>query len=134
MSAHFLGLRTVKYRAPDIQRARDWYTEVLGFGPYFDQPFYVGFSVGGFELGLDPDLTEPGVGEGSVTVYWGVAHAGASLARLLGLGAVARSPVQDVGGEIKVATVFDPFGNVLGIIENPHFQYQPPPQVRAASS
>jgi catechol 2,3-dioxygenase-like lactoylglutathione lyase family enzyme len=139
MSAHFLGLRTVKYRAPDIKRARDWYTEVLGFGPYFDEPFYVGFSVGGFELGLDPDLSEYGGGEanpdqGGVTVYWGVAHAGASLARLLGLGAVARSPVQDVGGGIKVATVFDPFGNVLGIIENPHFQYQPPPQVHAASS
>lgn len=134
MSAHFLGLRTVKYRAPDIKRARDWYTGVLGFGPYFDEPFYVGFSVGGFELGLDPDLNEPGVGEGSVTVYWGVANAEASLARLLGLGAVARSPVQDVGGGIKVATVFDPFGNVLGIIENPHFQYQPPPQVPAASS
>ena len=139
MSTHFLGLRTVKYRAPDIKRARDWYTGVLGFGPYFDEPFYVGFSVGGFELGLDPDLTEPGAGEatpdqGGVTVYWGVANAGASLARLLGLGAVARSPVQDVGGEIKVATVFDPFGNVLGIIENPHFQYQPPPQVPAASS
>ncbi len=134
MSAHFLGLRTVKYRAPDIKRARDWYTEVLGFGPYFDEPFYVGFSVGGFELGLDPDLSEPGVGEGGVTAYWGVANAAASLARLLGLGAVARSPVQDVGGGIKVATVFDPFGNVLGIIENPHFQYQPPPQVPAASS
>jgi catechol 2,3-dioxygenase-like lactoylglutathione lyase family enzyme len=134
MSAHFLGLRTVKYRAPDIKRARDWYTEVLGFGPYFDEPFYVGFSVCGFELGLDPDLSEPGVGEGSVTAYWGVANAPASLARLLGLGAVARSPVQDVGGGIKVATVFDPFGNVLGIIENPHFQYQPPPQVHAASS
>jgi predicted enzyme related to lactoylglutathione lyase len=94
----------------------------------------LGFPSAGFELGLDPDLTEPGVGEGSVTVYWGVANAEASLARLLGLGAVARSPVQDVGGGIKVATVFDPFGNVLGIIENPHFQYQPPPQVHAASS
>ncbi len=126
MSAHFLGLRTVKYRAPDIKRARDWYTEVLGFGPYFDEPFYVGFAVGGFELGLDPDLSEPGAGEGSVTVYWGVANAEASRARLLGLGAVARSPVQDVGEGIKVATVFDPFGNVLGVIENPHFQYQPP--------
>ena len=134
MPDHFLGLRTAKYRAPDIQRARDWYTEVLGFGPYFDEPFYVGFAVGGFELGLDPDLTEPGVGEGSVTVYWGVANVETSLSRLLGLGAVARSPVQDVGDGIRVATVFDPFGNVLGIIENPHFQYQPPPQVHAASS
>ena len=134
MPEHFLGLRTAKYRAPDIQRARDWYTEVLGFGPYFDEPFYVGFAVGGFELGLDPDLTEPGVGEGSVTVYWGVANVETSLSRLLGLGAVARSPVQDVGDGIRVATVFDPFGNVLGVIENPHFQYQPPSQVHAASS
>jgi catechol 2,3-dioxygenase-like lactoylglutathione lyase family enzyme len=129
MSAHFLGLRTAIYRAPDLAKARDWYTEVLGFGPYFDQPFYVGFSVGGFELGLNPDMSEPGVGEGSVTVYWGVANAEASLARLLGLGAVARGPVQDVGEGIRMATVFDPFGNVLGLIDNPHFQYQPPPPI-----
>jgi predicted enzyme related to lactoylglutathione lyase len=126
MTAHFLGLRTAKYRAPDIVKARDWYSEVLGIKPYFDEPFYVGFNVGGFELGLDPDLSEPGVGEGSVTVYWGVANADAALGRLLGHGAVARSPVQDVGGGIRTATVFDPFGNVFGVIENPHFQYQPP--------
>jgi predicted enzyme related to lactoylglutathione lyase len=133
MSAAFLGLRTAKYRAPDIARAREWYATVLGIRPYFDEPFYVGFNVGGFELGLDPDLTEPGVGEGSVTVYWGVESAAAALARLLGLGAVARSPVQDVGGGIRHATVFDPFGNVLGIIENPHFQYTGPPPAAAGS-
>ena len=50
-----LGLRTVGYAAPDLVSAKEWYTQVLGFGPYFDQPFYVGFEVGGFELGLIPD-------------------------------------------------------------------------------
>jgi predicted enzyme related to lactoylglutathione lyase len=125
-SAQFLGLRTAKYRAPDIARAKAWYSQVLGLAPYFDEPFYVGFNVGGFELGLDPDLTDSPEGEGSVTAYWGVADAAASLARLLSLGARARTPVQDVGGGIKHATVFDPFGNVLGIIENPGFKYESP--------
>lgn len=49
------GLRTVIYPAPNLAEAKDWYSKVLGQRPYFDQPFYVGFSVGGFELGLVPD-------------------------------------------------------------------------------
>jgi catechol 2,3-dioxygenase-like lactoylglutathione lyase family enzyme len=55
--SHFLGLRTVIYRAPDLEKAREWYSSVLGFGPYFDQPFYVRFKVGGYEPGLDPDAS-----------------------------------------------------------------------------
>jgi catechol 2,3-dioxygenase-like lactoylglutathione lyase family enzyme len=50
-----LGLRTAIYPAPDFPAAKRWYTEMLGVAPYFDEPFYVGFSVGGFELGLLPD-------------------------------------------------------------------------------
>ena len=50
-----LGLRTAIYRTPDIAAGKLWYTKVLGFPPYFDQPFYVGFNVGGYELGLLPD-------------------------------------------------------------------------------
>jgi hypothetical protein len=42
--------------------------------------------------------------------------------RLISLGAVERSGVQEVGEGIKVATVFDPFGNIFGIIQNPHFK------------
>ena len=52
-----LGLRTAIYPVSDITRARDWYAQVVGCQPYFDQPFYVGFAVGGFELGLLPDGT-----------------------------------------------------------------------------
>jgi len=118
---HFQGLRTVLYHAPDLDQAKSWYSRVLGFAPYFDQPFYVGFSVGGYELGLDPDASStPGGARGAV-VYWGVADAAASLERLHSLGATPRSGVQDVGEGIRVATVLDPFGNIFGIIQNPHF-------------
>ena len=51
----FLGLRTAIYHAPELEKAKAWYAEVLGSAPYFDQPFYVGFNVGGYELGLQPD-------------------------------------------------------------------------------
>ena len=117
----FQGLRTVIYRVGDLARAKEWYATLLGFGPYFDEPFYVGFNVGGYELGLDPDAEGATRGDAVVT-YWGVADARAALARLVELGAKERAAVQDVGGGILVATVEDPFGNVVGIIENPHFK------------
>ena len=56
----FLGLRTAIYHVDDIAKGKAWYAQVLGFSPYFDQPFYVGFNVGGYELGLQPaDATAP---------------------------------------------------------------------------
>lgn len=113
----FLGLRTVIYPAPDLRASRDWYAELLGVQPYFDEPFYVGFSVGGYELALDPH-GDPSAGP---TTLWGVADADTALATLLAAGAQPRTEVQEVGGGIRVATVLDPGGAVLGIIENPSF-------------
>jgi predicted enzyme related to lactoylglutathione lyase len=113
-----LGLRTAIYPAPDLQRAKQWYAEVLGQPPYFDEPFYVGFLVGGFELGLLPDAA-PGLD--GVRALWGVRDIDSAHARLLALGATALEAVTDVGGGIRVAAVRDPFGNRLGLIENPHF-------------
>ena len=113
-----LGLRTVIYAAPDLSAAKAWYTQVLGFGPYFDQPFYVGFAVGGFELGLIPDGTP---GAGGTVAYWGVADIDAVSARLAELGARPRGPIQDVGEGIRTAEFDDPFGNVFAVIQNPHF-------------
>jgi predicted enzyme related to lactoylglutathione lyase len=105
----------------NIDRAKKWYAEALGIQPYFDQPFYVGFSVGGFELGLDPDSS--GVSKGNnLVAYWGVEKIEKTFARLLELGAKRNSDIQDVGGNIRLATVIDPFGNVFGIIENPQFK------------
>lgn len=112
------GLRTVIYPTPALAEAKAWYSRVLGTEPYFDQPFYVGFAVGGFELGLIPD-GEPGTA--GALAYWGTADAKAELARLVELGAAVESGVQDVGDGILVATVRDPYGNLFGIIQNPHF-------------
>ena len=114
------GLRTVIYKVADIHDAEEWYSRILGFAPYFSEHYYVGFQVGGFELGLDPDLTR-GESPGGVVAYWGVPDAAAEYARLLELGATAHEEVRDVGGGIRVGTVRDPFGNVFGIIENPQF-------------
>lgn len=113
-----LGLRTAIYPAPDLDAAKHWYTELLGQKPYFDEPFYVGFSVGGFELGLLPNAQPGTIGPQPL---WGVENIESAHARLLELGASALEPVAEVGGGIKVAAVQDPFGNRFGIIENPNF-------------
>ncbi len=121
----FLGLRTVIYHAPDLDAAKSWYSTLPGIQPYFDQPFYVGFNVRGYELGLDPDpSTTPGGASGSIA-YWGVSDTQASLQRGLSLGATERTAVQEVDEGIKMATMSDPFGNIIGVIENPHFSLSP---------
>ena len=116
-----LGLRTAIYAAPNLNAAKAFYSQLLGRDPYFDQPFYVGFNVGGYELGLDPNAAPMDGQNPGAVVYWGVENCEKSLEKLIALGAKTRENVRDVGESIKVATVFDPFGNVFGIIENPHF-------------
>ena len=115
-----LGLRTALYAAPDLEAGKAWYAKVLAHAPYFDEPFYVGFEVAGFELGLVPDAKPSADG---TAVYWGVADIDAELARLTALGAPSHETPRDVGGGIRVASVRDPFGNVFGLIENPHFDF-----------
>jgi predicted enzyme related to lactoylglutathione lyase len=119
----FLGLRTAIYHVDDIDKSKHWYSEVLGVQPYFDQPFYVGFNVGGYELGLQPGGGAGDKAEGAVA-YWGVDDAAIACQRILDLGATIHEALQDVGKGIKVATVKDPFGNIFGIIENPNFKVQ----------
>ena len=118
----FLGLRTAIYHVADIGTAKSWYSSILGFGPYFDEPFYVGFNVSGYELGLQPSDKETMEKADGVVAYWGVTDADLALEHLLSHGALPNENVQDVGGGIKVATVKDPFGNVFGVIENPNFK------------
>jgi predicted enzyme related to lactoylglutathione lyase len=116
-----LGLRSGIYHVADLAAARAWYIDVTGTEPYFDESYYVGFDVGGFELGLDPDTSIVRPGGGGGLAYWGVADTDATLARLVELGAVVVEPVADVGGGVRHAVVQDPFGNYFGIIENPRF-------------
>lgn len=117
-----LGLRTVIYHVSDLDKAKRWYAQAFGVEPYFDEPFYVGFQVGGFELGLDPDTKGVRPGPGGCVAYWGVADLDAALEHFAQSGAALKSPARDVGEDIRVATVADPFGNLLGLIQNPHFK------------
>jgi len=120
-SSMVLGLRTVIYQVPDLAAAKTWYTSAFGITPYFDEPFYVGFDIGGFELGLHPAGSGVTTGNNAVA-YWGVPDIDAAHTHLLKEGAEPREAIQDVGGDIKVASVADPFGNVIGLIQNPHFK------------
>ncbi len=116
-----VGLRTVIYKVADLAKAKQWYSEVLGIAPYFDERFYVGFNVGGFELGLDPDMADVTSGT-NVVAYWGVANCRQAYSELIEKGAKQHAEPHEVGGGIVVATVYDPCGNVFGVIENPHFK------------
>jgi lactoylglutathione lyase len=114
------GLRTTIYKVPDLAAAKVWYAKAFDLTPYFDEPFYVGFNVGGFELGLDPDASAIDA-PGGVLSYWAVDDVDLAYHRLLSLGAKKHELPKEVGGNIKVATVLDPFGNIIGLIFNPHF-------------
>jgi len=109
------GLRTVIYGVSDIEKGKKWYTEALGFEPYFDEPFYVGFNVEGYELGLDPNAKPVTKASAGVVAYWGVDDITSEVKRLLSIGAKANTDIQEVGGVIYVATVLD-------LIHNPHFK------------
>jgi predicted enzyme related to lactoylglutathione lyase len=144
------GLTTVAYQAADLNAAREWYTEVLGIEPYFNRTEYVEFRVGDYQhefgildskylpdLSADSDSAEssgadsggadPSGGDqasgapGGAIVYWHVDDARAAYDRLIELGATPHQPPRDFGENFVGAAVIDPFGNVLGIMRNPHY-------------
>jgi len=120
------GLTTVSFWAADLAAAKQWYAELLGIVPYFERPGYAEFRLGDYqhELGLidrryapDPAATGP---SGAI-VYWHVDDVIATFERLLSIGAQAYEAPTDRGAGFVTASVVDPFGNILGIMENPHY-------------
>lgn len=122
MESKFLGLRTASYLVDDINKAKEWYSQILDIQPYFDEPYYVGFNIGGYELGLLPNENIPKVKAESVVVYWGVEDIESSYQELIDAGATEYEKPMNVGGELMVAKVKDPWGNIFGIIYNPYFE------------
>jgi predicted enzyme related to lactoylglutathione lyase len=118
MALEFLGLRTVIHPVTDLAAATQWWTSLLGFGPYFDEPFYVGFEVAGYELGLLPGGNPA---DGALT-YWGVADCLAAMDAAIALGATVHTPASEVGEGIVTGTVTTPDSAIVGFIVNPHFQ------------
>jgi lactoylglutathione lyase len=123
MIPKYLGLRTVVYKVADLAAAKDWYTRAFGQAPYFDEAFYVGFNVAGYELGLLPveDEHEAEKQDSSYT-YWGVENIELAYEHLLNMGAKTHEAPNNVGGELMVASVYDPWDNIVGIIYNPYFK------------
>lgn len=116
-----LGLRTTIYKVGDLIKAKEWYSGAFNTKPYFDEPFYVGFNIGGYELGLLPEENPTTDKQDSVLSYWGVEDIQKVYNHLLEVGATEHEKPTNVGGELMVASVKDPWGNVVGIIYNPAF-------------
>lgn len=130
------GPSTISFHAADLSAARDWYAQLLGVPPYFEVPGYVEFRIGDeqTELGIidsayaGSELSrtaapQPELPSGTV-VFWHVDDLPACLTRLQTLGATELDAPRDRGEGFVTATVLDPFGNVLGIMHNPHYLEQ----------
>ena len=122
------GLATVSFWAADLEAAKEWYSEMLGIEPYYERPGYAEFRIGDYqhELGLiDARYAPDGSASGpaGAIVYWHVDDVSATLERLLSIGAEENEALTERGEGLGfvTASVVDPFGNILGIMHNPHY-------------
>lgn len=119
------GFATVSYFAADLEAARQWYGELLGIDAYFQKPGYIEFRVGDYqhELGIidakyAPPAPESPAGE---IIHWHVDDLPGSFEKLLSMGATEHQPPIERGDGFVTAAVIDPFGNILGVMHNPHY-------------
>lgn len=121
------GFATISYWAADLEAAKRWYAELLGIEPYFERPGYCEFRIGDYqhELGLIDSTYAPfdtqAPGPAGVVMYWHVDDVHATVDRLLSMGAKQLQAPQNRGEGFITASVVDPFGNILGIMYNPHY-------------
>ncbi|NMM47792.1 VOC family protein [Marinigracilibium pacificum] len=121
---NYLGLRTVVYYVNNLNEAKEWYSKAFDTKPYFDEPFYVGFNIAGYELGLLPqEDSGKQLTENTIT-YWGVSDINEAYSHMLDIGAKNHEEPNSVGEDLMVASVIDPWSNIIGLIYNPHFKLQ----------
>ena len=108
------GIKTVLHPVTDLEKATPVYAALLGLQPQHDAPYYVGFEAAGQHIGLVPG----GQGMTAPVAYWHVADIEAKLAEVTAAGAAVKEAPHDVGGGRLVATVTDPDGNVLGLLQD----------------
>jgi predicted enzyme related to lactoylglutathione lyase len=110
------GIKTVLHPVSDLAKAKEVYAALLGVPPQVDESYYVGFEAEGQHIGLVPNGGPQGAT--SPVAYWHVPDIEAKLAEVTAAGATVKEPAHDVGGGRLVATVTDPDGNVLGLLED----------------
>lgn len=125
------GVATISFFAADLTAAKKWYTELLGIAPYFERPVegppaYIEFRLGDYqhELGIINSNYAPkgaAAGPGGAVVYWHVDDVAATLKKATAMGAQEYEPLTNRGTGFTTASVVDPFGNILGIMYNPHY-------------
>ena len=111
------GIKTVLHPVTDLEKAKTVYTALLGVAPAADAPYYVGYDVEGQHIGLVPNGGPQGMT--SPVAYWHVSDIEAKLAEMTAAGATLHEQAHDVGGGRLVATITDPDGNVLGLLQDP---------------
>ena len=110
------GIKIVLNPVSDLEKAKAVYTALLGLPPQADSPYYVGFDAAGQHIGLVPGGGPQGMT--SPVAYWHVPDIEAKLAEVTAAGATVKEPPREVGGGRLVATVTDPDGNVLGLLQD----------------
>jgi predicted enzyme related to lactoylglutathione lyase len=110
------GAKTLLHPVSDLAAAKAVYAALLGIQPQHDAPYYVGFEAAGQHIGLVPNGGQQGMT--SPVAYWHVPDIEAKLAEVTAAGATIKEPAHDVGGGRLVATVTDPDGNVLGLLQD----------------
>ncbi|MEQ9303831.1 MAG: VOC family protein [Marinoscillum sp.] len=125
MNINAKGLRTTIYKVDDLNTATAWYTKAFGVSPYFNEPFYVGFNIAGYELGLLPEKTATPKTT-NILSYWAVDDITDAYDIMVTNGATELEAPKDVGEGVMVALVKDPWQNVIGLIYNPYFKLQHP--------
>jgi predicted enzyme related to lactoylglutathione lyase len=110
------GIKTVLHPVSDLETAKAVYATLPGVPPQTDSPYYVGFEAAGQHIGLLPGGGPQGMR--SPVAYWHVLDLEAKLAEVTAAGATVKEPAHDVGGGRLVATVTDPDGNVLGLLQD----------------
>ncbi|WP_223263303.1 VOC family protein [Arthrobacter sp. NamB2] len=127
----FRGFATISFYADDVGAARAWYTELLGVEAYYvfpeppAPPAYIEFRVGDDEdeLGfIDRRYAPSGASNqpGGAVLFWHVDDLPATVERLLGMGATEYEAITERDAGFITASVVDPFGNLLGVMHNPH--------------
>jgi predicted enzyme related to lactoylglutathione lyase len=109
------GIKTVLHPVSDLAKAKPVYTALLGIEPQHDAPYYVGYDAEGQHIGLVPGGQDGMTGP---VAYWHVPDIEAKLAEVTAAGGTVQNPVRNVGGGRLVATVTDPDGNVLGLLQD----------------